>query len=455
MIKWIASKLGYSREPIFKRSKTADIIDTFGHGMHELWSALIDIKEQTLPYYFKRNPWFSAGVLDISESLSSVNAKIVRKETDEEIESEEIADFMETPNPEQTFPMFVQEISTHLEIAGNCYLEHVRMQGRPVFGERKVITEAYALSPKRITVRATAKDRKQFIYRVNNKEITLNMEEVVHGMYIKDYDDDILGMPPSIAALEDMIIDRLIEIYNKHYIGNGCRPGFVFEIPQQVPKPEVSRFKAKMKQKISQPQNAAKNMYLTEGITATPLNATMRDIEYLNQRKWSREAILGLLGVPPIQVGVFEHANYANAKEQKRIYWEDTLMPKLNALEFVLTRLIRRVFADPTLTFKWKREEIKALKEDEKQRAEIDEIEVRSGIKSPNEIREDKKLDPMPGGDEPRISMNLVPLSDAELDVPDFPQNEQASNDYKPTIDDTKKGLNRIEKLLERGNGSE
>lgn len=71
-------------------------------------------------------------------------------------------------------------------------------------------------------------------------------------------------------------------------------------------------------------------MLVEGGSDVRPLFQSMKDLDFISGKKLTREEICGLFGVPPAQVGIFEYANYANSREQRRLFWDNTCSPKLS-----------------------------------------------------------------------------------------------------------------------------
>ena len=61
---------------------------------------------------------------------------------------------------------------------------------------------------------------------------------------------------------------------------------------------------------------------LPPGWTANDFGSSQREMDFAALRGYSREIILGALGVPPFRAGVLDKANYANARQQDRVYWD-------------------------------------------------------------------------------------------------------------------------------------
>jgi HK97 family phage portal protein len=72
---------------------------------------------------------------------------------------------------------------------------------------------------------------------------------------------------------------------------------------------------------------------------------SLRDMEFGEQRKMTRETVLGLFGVPPTRVGL-PTANYATSKQQDQVYWQG-LKAHAAVIDAALTRIARRF--DPSI----------------------------------------------------------------------------------------------------------
>jgi len=48
------------------------------------------------------------------------------------------------------------------------------------------------------------------------------------------------------------------------------------------------------------------------------VGVNQKDMDFIQQKKMSREEICSVFKVPPALIGLFEYANYANAREQEQ-----------------------------------------------------------------------------------------------------------------------------------------
>lgn len=77
---------------------------------------------------------------------------------------------------------------------------------------------------------------------------------------------------------------------------------------------------------------AGKVMWLGRAYRVDFLSRTPQEMSFVESRRYTREEILSLFGMPPPLAGVLENANYSNSKEMRRTWWEDTLCGLLEHL---------------------------------------------------------------------------------------------------------------------------
>ena len=139
--------------------------------------------------------------------------------------------------------------------------------------------------------------------------------------------------------------------------------------------------------------------------------------------------MLGAIGVPPVMVGILEFANYANAKEQIRIFWKVRMLPKLNIIEGIVSGVVRLLFDDPDLHAKFDTSGVKALQQDENDRVNNNNSRIDRGTLTPNEVRAEEGRDPLQGGDIATVGLNRIPLSDASLPLDEERRNQEGDQE--------------------------
>ena len=75
---------------------------------------------------------------------------------------------------------------------------------------------------------------------------------------------------------------------------------------------------------------------LPAGWVYNQMGLSQQDMGFRELREYSREQILAMFGVPPFIAGVLDKANYANAREQKEVYWQGTISRFLKGIQATL-----------------------------------------------------------------------------------------------------------------------
>jgi SPP1 gp7 family putative phage head morphogenesis protein len=195
------------------------------------------------------------------------------------------------------------------------------------------------------------------------------------------------------------------------------------------------------------------------GIGVTPpgwdveeLGSTRKDMEWVGMRGWARELVLGGVGLVPFLAGVLDKANYANAREQKFVYWRGTQTRLLSVFEDKINNdVLPKVGVD----------DVRLLPKWSAVRAAAEDVEMKSATaKTWHDMGLSKKVinETLEMGWDPDdvedyevgyLPVNLVPASDlatlglgATVDEPaddEQVDDEQADDAVEPTDDDGKK----------------
>jgi HK97 family phage portal protein len=135
-----------------------------------------------------------------------------------------------------------------------------------------------------------------------------------------------------------------------------------------------------------------------EGITVTPLSMTNRDMEWAEVMGWGVQEVARAFELSPIALKDFSRATYANADQALTEDWTTVATSLQSILAEYNEQCVApdfgedfRIVADLS--------NIPALQADLKKRAEIDEIELRSGKRAINELRARDGEAAIEGGD--------------------------------------------------------
>ena len=177
---------------------------------------------------------------------------------------------------------------------------------------------------------------------------------------------------------------------------------------------------------------------LSGGVSIDSLHLTPRDLEFQAVRKYAREAISAVFGVPPTILGIPDTANYAVSRQSARNYWE-VQTKRGKKISHLLTQIARKF--DPLFRVEVDYSGVEALQD--VRDAQIDRIEkhVRIGMPAAEAytyegledapiIPPNKREDPANdiGDEEGQNVRSIMRLLEVEKEIEDEDKADQKKN---------------------------
>lgn len=303
---------------------------------------------------------------------------------------------LEHPSDEQyqTGMDLMEAHYSDMELTGNHYWLRIRDDD----GTTRML---YRLEPELVT---PLPDKTQLIggykYTVNGRSKTYPRSEVVH---FKDFNplNPYKGLGSLAAARLAATVDVQALIYNRAFFLNDAQPAGTLETDEEVTGDAYDRLVESWEEAHKGASKAHKVALLEAGVKFHPTGINQRDIQFVEGREMTREEIAACFHVPPVLVGIFKYANYANADEQKSSFWHETMMPKVARAANTITVAFRDEYPDGDVRVRFDLGNVHALirEQQEMTRTDVDAIKV--GLTYPNECRRKRGLgDDVPWGDD-------------------------------------------------------
>ena len=368
--------------------------------------------QQNYKNYLKQytdTAWVFTCIQRIASQGAGIQLRLYRKTIkNEKIEITQVFNhpintLLKKVNPFTTGLQLLENTISFEELTGNAYwLLDSFVNGKP--------TEIYSLRPDRVKV---IPDKVNYIkgysYEIApSKFITFQPEQIIHFKYFNST-DDYYGLSPLSAGRMAIDTQQLVDIYNQQFYANSAQPAGALVSVKGIKENNKKRIAAAWKQMHQGTRNSHKIAILEGGLDWKALGISQKDMDFIQQKKMTREDIMGVFGVPPAMVGVFEYANYANSKEQREIFWRNTEVPKLNQIAAIINEFLVKPW-DESLEVEFDYSTVDALQTDINVKATTDEILTRSGIKTINEARADRGLAPVEWGGIWYAPLNVAPV---------------------------------------------
>jgi PBSX family phage portal protein len=344
---------------------------------------------------------------------------------------QDLDNWLEETNEEETFTETLIKAYTDLEATGNAYIEI----GRTVAGNIGYIGH---IPSKTMRVRRLRDGFIQLLYgkavyfrnfgdQETPNPIDGGLERPNEIIHLKKYTpmNNYYGIPDIIAAQTAMAGNEFSGKYNLDYFENKAVPRYIITVKGAKLSPESERKLLEFFQVGLKGKNH-RSLYvpLPPDTSDSKVEFKMEPIEAGNQegsfekyRKSNRDEILLAHRVPINKIGVPEGISLASARDADKTFKEQVCRPAQDILE----KKINRIILEKTDALLLKFNELTLTDEDTQ--SKIDERYLRMQVITPNEVRIRKGMIPMDGGDE---VVELKPQAAAE-------QRAQAGNSRQRT----------------------
>jgi len=234
--------------------------------------------------------------------------------------------------------------------------------------------------------------------------------DIIQFKYYNPY-DRFRGLSPLTAASLGLNIDYAASAYNYYFFNNDASAAGLLSVDEDLQPKEADEIETQWNKKRRGLTKKGRIAVLGRGAKYQSIALAQKDIQYLQQKKWSRAEVFAVLGVSPALSGVLEDASIkSNVKEQKKGLYENNLIPKMHFIEEVLKTEFFQREKVKEINGKFDIDSIAALKEDFKDK--LDQAEKLSKLGyTRNEINEKLELgfDDTDWGNYWWINFSMVP----------------------------------------------
>jgi HK97 family phage portal protein len=239
-------------------------------------------------------------------------------------------------NPTMNGNDLVRDLVSYMFLTGNGMLEVVRDgNGSP--------SELYVIDPRRMTPIPDPKIKiRGWEYRVNNKTIFLNKEDVIHIPFFHP-SNNFWGYPPSKTAKRRVLTDEKAVLFRERFFDNNALVSGVLETEQELTDPQYKRIEKFWRQTYSGVRNSHKVAILEGGLKFKAISQKAQEMEYNAGREFLRDEIFAIYGMYPAVVGLTRGLGKGEIELQYQIYYQETIMP---IMKLVASKINEFFFGD-------------------------------------------------------------------------------------------------------------
>ena len=273
--------------------------------------------------------------------------------------------------PEMNWADLIRATEADLNIYGRAYWLKQRTGGGGLGALMR-------LNPATIKIEANRRGIGGFTQTLGGRQETFARGEVA---YFHTYHpgDDLGGLSPMQVALTAAGAGRSAAAFTAAFFENYAIPPLLMTTEQTVPDAEISRLKAWWDKWFRGASQQHRVGILGGGLKPHLLGYPTKDLALSEVLAETRREVCAAFGVPPAVAGAWEAVNYSTMQEQRKSFWQDTMIPRLDYVASVIEAEILPEF-EPGLAWRWRYGEIEALAPDLEAEARRHAVLVEAGI---------------------------------------------------------------------------
>jgi HK97 family phage portal protein len=314
----------------------------------------------------------------------------------------------DAPNSDMAAGDLIEAVTASALLWGNGYARVERMPAR----EDGEILAIYPMDPDRLELREARegwRERPVYVYRpYRGGREELESWQVLHlrGFTLTGRrGDDLVARARQVLGLT-----VAAQEFAARWFSQGAAPGIVLERPIGAPPltPEGLR---RLKEAVAEWHvglaHAHEPMVLQEGTAVKRIAGSLEESQLLEQRRFQVLEVCRLFRLPPHKLAELERATHTNIEEENISYLSQTLAPWLRRWRQTIWRTLLSP-EERAAGSLWAEHEVEAfLRGNFRAQAEGWSRLLQMGVYSINEVRRWLNLNPVPGGDEHFIQLNM------------------------------------------------
>lgn len=288
----------------------------------------------------------------------------------------------------------------HLLTYGNAYYEIVRNG----MGE---VTALWPIPPHRVRMEMV---KGELIYWINvdSEEKPLRRKQILHipGLGY----DGWQGYPVIQLAAQSLSMGMSLLDFGNSYFGSGTHPSAIVTHPNKISQQAHDNLRKSLTSQWSDLGQGHRIMLLEEDMKLSPVSITPTDAQYLENSVFSVTDVARVFNLPPHKLKELSKSSFNNIESEQISFVTDSILPWLIRWEQNLDMQLlsdREKMRDGLYT---KHNIDGLLRGNAKDRAEYYKSMFNIGAFSQNDIRRLENQDPIEGGDDYFVPLNMVPI---------------------------------------------
>lgn len=339
-------------------------------GPLEIWIRdLLGIDVGTVSKPYQQSIWVYAAI-NVWRRPSHIPLLLRNKKTKEPIESGSTSFLLNQPNAEMSMQEFLDWTFLWLGNNGEFFWlkeDGMKMSGQPRF---YTIVPPMSMMLKNEDIDKSTGRIKQWTLNLGQgRSRKIPVDGVIHGKLPNPFNPK-RGQAPLMAANLTIAADFAARTHNRWMQDRHGNIAGIMSFDGDVDPDELKLQSKLFHETYGGKENTGKIPFLGNKAKFQASSHTMKDMDWLQGQKISREEIATAFGIPPNNIGILDKATYSNFEQSSKSLWEDTLIPLGDMVASVMQRKVVSPFTkDAEIVFMYQ-QNVSALQADEKDKVE-------------------------------------------------------------------------------------
>jgi len=271
-----------------------------------------------------------------------------------------LLDLMRAPNEYYDYELFLQYVIYRLLLTGESYI----WKWRNTSG--RAISELWPLPTDWVKRKAGTGGAALISgYEVRGADGSVPSEDMIRG-YFPDPQSTVNALSPLQSASDDYQVDERRKEFFAEMLDNMDVPGLVLKVPAGTGKADETRLRAVLSDRIGRGQRGNTLLLRGENADAKVMNP-LADLDWPGFTGLTETRIAMAFNVSTLVVGArvgLDESPYANFKEARKSFYQDTMRPMWRSLAGVWTRGLLHNEGETRLQFRYNTDNIPELQVD-------------------------------------------------------------------------------------------
>lgn len=373
-------------------------------------------------YTMQNSELLFAAVSRISNALSAMPVHLYRGSTPVKSTLNDLVSF--SPNPNMTACQFFKTFEACRCTSGNGY-------ALKIYDEQMNLQRIDIVDPSYVQA-VMDEETHELWFRVQppkGNAFYVHNFYMIHVPFIST--NGYTGLNPVSVLYDTISYAENIQTFTAAQLEKGINAAVVLSAPANLGESQRRQMIADFTDTYK--ESGGNILLLESGVTAQSLHLSPVDANLLEVEKITRSKVAMVYNIPPHMLGDYSDTSYSSQEQQTLEFLMLTMLPIVTAYEAELNRKLLTQ-EQRRRGYYWKFEIDSMMRADAATQAEVDYKAVRSAWKTPDEIRMQRNLPPLPGGIG-KYAMISQDLASLEYTVNDKPRVLMAKLDNTRSIE--------------------